>query len=419
MGRDQRRTWLIVNLALTLSALMLFLLVRWLNTDFTERITTDWTAFDNAASRLWSGSDVYRPFDAETEPLPYLYPPFALWLALPLRLVGFVGSYVLAVSMSYVALLAGVFFFVRSGGEPPRGWQKAVLLVAIGGVALSNTVIGQYGGVLVLAYGASLFALSRGREGLAGLALALLCIKPNIAIAVPVVLVWSRSWRTLFGFGAGFSVMLASTIPFGLSVWSGWIGNISNIAEIQANDSVPFDKMITIQGALQDAFGLSSSSPILWSIWLVVTGVLGVAVLSTWRRSVLEIDPMISYSALMAFTTASNVRLYFYDGTIFAVAFLGLWIISRRYEDDRLRSGSVAILILGWVAAYGGTFLVLNRLAGLICAACALVLAVYGQRALHSGASQNRDSTNAGAERGLGASAGSLMPQDFGVPDAA
>ena len=37
-----------------------------------EGLRTDWTAFDNAASRLLAGEDIYRPWDGEVETLPYL-----------------------------------------------------------------------------------------------------------------------------------------------------------------------------------------------------------------------------------------------------------------------------------------------------------------------------------------------------------
>ena len=82
-----------------------------------EGIRTDWTAFDNAASRFLGGEQIYVPWDAEVEPLPYLYPPFALWLALPLGLVGFLGSYVLAAGSALAALLGGISL-LRRVAEP-------------------------------------------------------------------------------------------------------------------------------------------------------------------------------------------------------------------------------------------------------------------------------------------------------------
>ena len=79
-----------------------------------EGLRTDWTAFDNAASRLLDGEQIYRPLDRETESLPYLYPPYALWLALPLGPVGFLGSYVLAAGSALLAFLGGIWLLRRT-----------------------------------------------------------------------------------------------------------------------------------------------------------------------------------------------------------------------------------------------------------------------------------------------------------------
>ena len=66
------------------------------------------------------------------------------------------------------------------------------------------------------AIGAATRAYTTERRWLAGALLALLWIKPNLAIAVPVVLVWSRSWRMLTGFSVATTTLFASSLAFGV-----------------------------------------------------------------------------------------------------------------------------------------------------------------------------------------------------------
>jgi len=90
------------------------MLTAWILSDPVEHLSTDWTAFDTAADRVFAGEDVYRPYDAETEPLPYLYPPFALWLALPLGLFGFAGSFFLSALFTACCLVFGLVWMSRA-----------------------------------------------------------------------------------------------------------------------------------------------------------------------------------------------------------------------------------------------------------------------------------------------------------------
>ena len=66
------------------TGLIVYLLAVWVLEDPIGNLDTDWRAFVNTGNRLREGSELYRPIDIETEPLPWLYPPFALWLALSL-----------------------------------------------------------------------------------------------------------------------------------------------------------------------------------------------------------------------------------------------------------------------------------------------------------------------------------------------
>ena len=193
------------------AGVLVVMLVVWVLEDPIENLATDWTAFDRAADRVLAGEEVYRPHDADTEPLPYLYPPYALWLALPLAMFGYYGSFAFSAMFTFGALLAGAVLVSRLGSDTGGDRSAAVTACVTSGAAITSTLIGQYSGLYALAVGAGAYAFARDRHGLAGLALALLVLKPNLAIVVPVVLVWSRSWRALGGFAAGSAAIVASS----------------------------------------------------------------------------------------------------------------------------------------------------------------------------------------------------------------
>lgn len=366
------------RLAIVTTGVLAFMMIAWVLSDPVENLSTDWTAFDRAADRLFDGGDLYRPYDAEAEPLPYLYPPYALWLVLPLAAFGFSGSFVLSALLSAGSLVAGVLLMSRAGdGEVDR--TTGVVMGLASGAALSSVLIGQYSGLYALAIGAATRAYTTERRWLAGALLALLWIKPNLAIAVPVALVWSRSWRMLTGFSVATTTLFASSLAFGVGRWDGFVSNAQMMAELQEDGVVPFRKMVTLLGSAQTALDVRSLEPALIVFWLGTTALLGLAVLRLWRADELARSPIRAFGALALFVVAANPRLYFYDATLVVVGVLGVWIASQtdgRPERRRLVSIAAA---LAWFSLWGGVFVSLNVLVGPM-AALVLALAATDSR---------------------------------------
>gem|GEM_PF-1315282 len=381
--------------ALLIAGVLVFMLAAWVMSDPVENLSTDWTAFDNAADRVFAGEDVYRPYDAEAEPLPYLYPPFALWLALPMALFGFAGSFIYSALLTGICLVVGLRWLTRArvGNSPTSSGvavdgstgvavdgstgvavdgstgvavdgSTGVIVGLASGAAISSTLIGQYSGIYALAVGGAAHAYSKDRQGLAGALLALLWLKPNLAIAVPVVLLWSRSWRVLRTFALATTVLALSSLPFGLDQWSGFASNVSMMAELQEDGVVPFRKMVTILGSAQTTFGLDPSSIGALAIWLVSTAVLGVAVLELWTRRSLDESPIRAFAALSLFVVAANPRLYFYDSTLVLLGGVGLWMAANVNGNAFARRMMPPLAVLTWFFLWGGLFVSLNRVVG-------------------------------------------------------
>lgn len=337
-----------------------------------EGLRTDWTAFDNAASRLLAGEDIYRPWDGEVETLPYLYPPFALWLTLPLGLVGFTGSWLIAAGSALAAFLGGLALLRRVAhadlesvaDETARKRRIAFTTGIFGacttGTAFNSILIGQYSGLYVLAVGAALFLFVADRPKLAGLALALLILKPNIAVAVVVVLLWSRSWKVLAGFAIGTVGALASTIPLGLGLWSGFAANLRQIADLQAMGIVPTNKMITFSSMVQEITGTQDTSPLAIGSWLVFSAVVGVATLIVWSPKQLAASPQRAFAVWAIFVIVANPRMFFYDGTLVIFGVLGLWSLPHGVLSHRSRRLLPVVAVGLWVASWGAAITPLN-----------------------------------------------------------
>ncbi len=364
---------------IAVTGVLVLMLAVWVLDDPSTNLETDWTAFDRAADRFFAGETVYRPFSFEEEPLPYLYPPFVLWLSFPLALFGFLGSYAVAAVSTLIAYIAGLRWFARAeDGDVDR---TTGLIVAIcSGVAVGATLIGQYSGFYVLAFGAAVLLFKRDRLALAGLVLALLWIKPNVAIVAPVALVWARSWKTLGGFIAGSVALVLSSLPLGVGLWSGFLGNVQNMAELQEQGIVPIDKMVTVLSSVQTIFGLQDATTVSIAIWLAITTVLGVSILVLWTPDRLAESPVRAFGALALFAVAANPRLYFYDGALVAMGMFALWMNARVRGGELAKRWTQRLAWVVWFGTWGSVFVELNPIVGPAVAVTLILTAVDARR---------------------------------------
>lgn len=368
------------RIAVLITGVLVIMLAEWVRSDPRLNLTTDWTAFDNAADRVIAGDTVYRPYSADAEPLPYLYPPFVLWLALPLAMVGFFGSFAMSFLGPLAAYVAGLRWFGKAEtGSVDR--STGVIVGVASGATIGSSLIGQYSGIYVLAFGAAALLYTKDRRVWAGVVLALLWIKPNIAVAVPVVLLWSRSWRMLKGFAGGTVALVLLSLPFGVQQWSGFLANARMMAELQEEGVVPFHKMVTVLGSIQTVFGLDSTSPMVLATWVVVAGLLGVAILVLWTPDRLSESPVRAFGALALFVIAANPRMYFYDATLAVLGMFGVWMSAQVCGGALARRWTPRLAILLWLGLWGNVFASLNRFVGPVVAVALLVTAIDSWRA--------------------------------------
>ena len=363
---------LVLGAAILSGSVLMILLLASVFSDPSTQLQTDWTAFDNAASRLFAGEPIYQPWDAQTEPLPYLYPPFVLWLALPLALTGFLGSWAVSFAMTAGTLAIGVALL---GKTVPGGIDRTTGLVLAGtcGSFFGAALLGQYSGMYVLSLGLALWLWHRDRVFFAGLALGILWMKPNFAIAIPVVLSWSRSWPALRGFLSGGALAFVASIPFGLGLWAEAYLNVLDMGERQTAGQLFESKFVSVLGGFQALTGAELLDPISIVVFLAVAVVVGVATLVVWHPSHLVGNLDRAFGVLAIFVVVANTRVYFYDGAVAIFGVLALWFHAQRTGNAQTQKWISLLAVPLWIVSWGIAFDSVNAYFGVIAGAIALL----------------------------------------------
>ncbi|MEM7058260.1 MAG: glycosyltransferase family 87 protein [Pseudomonadota bacterium] len=153
------------------------------------------------------------PEGTETFPMLWLYPPGWLSLLLPFGMLSFFWAW-LAFGLISFALFA--YALRRPAQAIPGGWPLAITAPAV----LITLALGQnsliFAALLVLV----LEALRRQHHLLAGLLIAAMTLKPQLGLAIPVVLIAAGYWRVILWACLGTAaIVLSSLIWPGADYW--------------------------------------------------------------------------------------------------------------------------------------------------------------------------------------------------------
>ena len=134
----------------------------------------------------------------------FLSPPPAAWLVAPLTLVGAQAAFFVWLFLS-VAALAGAWWLAAPG----TGWVRVLWLLGAAAwyPVLYSLSLGQPVILVLLGVVACWRLAESGKPYLAGAVLGLSVLKPQVAIAVPVVLLVAGRWRIAAGWAATTGVL--------------------------------------------------------------------------------------------------------------------------------------------------------------------------------------------------------------------
>lgn len=230
------------------------------------------------AQRAWAPE-----LDQQERLMPFLSPPFA---ALPLAVVA-----ALPVESAYLAWL-GINLAIGAAAlavlaPAYRSRAPSVAAVGIGALAFPpvfmTLVQGQLSLILVLVFVLAWRSLRSGNELGAGAWLALLAIKPYLAIMPLLTLIVGRQWRAVAGMIAGGAGLLVVTL---LMVGTEGVVNYLSLAQAAATWGDAYTvhprQMHTIRGALHSLLGTDQTGPVLVP-WMLISGALIAVTLGAMR----------------------------------------------------------------------------------------------------------------------------------------
>lgn len=145
--------------------------------------------------------------------LPYLHPPFEALLVAPLLALSYGTLYLLWSGLILLAFGGSLTLLART--LPLRGgaaWLLPAALCSYQGL-YQSLWLGQSSPLVLLGLTGAYVGLRRGRDGWAGVALALVAIKPQMLLVVGLILLLMRRWRPLLVCGALLAGLSVAAMP--------------------------------------------------------------------------------------------------------------------------------------------------------------------------------------------------------------
>lgn len=263
----------------------------------------------------------------------WAYPPHSLLLVWPFGLFGFYLTLAIWSALGIGVLALGC-----------RRFGLTVLETAIVLVSPAAVLCIYYGQTGNLATGLLLLAMApRGRGELRGIgAAAVLTLKPQMGLLLPLYWILQRRWLAIAGTAASVIVLGGvALVVFGPDVWRDYLGDtLPGLSLLERHGTGPFMTMIPSMfmalRILTDDGDLA-----LWLHGMLVVPALALCGWKLWRVP----DPVRRAGIVMAATALITPYLHHYDLTLIGVAGL---LVLRRFPPGR--RGELAICVVVVVA---------------------------------------------------------------------
>jgi hypothetical protein len=160
--------------------------------------------------------------------LPFLAPAWVALIAIPFELLGTDVGGRLWILFGLACLAAGLFLAVR-----PR--SPTAILPAFAGLPTALVMLNaQLDGIVVLGLGGAIALWSR--PYLAGLALGLTLMKPQLVLPLGVALIFIRRWRVIAGWATAGVAMLAPTLALNPHWIFDWLAQTRSTVQTGARE---------------------------------------------------------------------------------------------------------------------------------------------------------------------------------------
>jgi Glycosyltransferase family 87 len=291
----------------------------------------------DAQSRLQSAipSEGKRPF------LPYFYPPWFALACAPLSLLPYRAAEVLYLFLTCLCLvLSGSLLHDAAPGVS----RWATIMVVVGFFPSLFAAQTSQTSPLILLLAATLWrSLDRGRDRLAGFALAWLTIKPQLSIGIIIGgLLWSAR-RRRWGVLGAFTVTLGLLCLACTALDHSWPLGMLRATKIIALPTEAHPEIGVTWPLLLRTFGFASWKLVVAYAALAFTA-MAIVVGSAWDRS-RGAGELIGKSSIAAFAIAPYAQ--FYDLPVLLISLFG--IIGHRQPTGRVFGLMLALLVLPYL----------------------------------------------------------------------
>jgi Glycosyltransferase family 87 len=321
-------------------------------------INSDWPAFATGArliehdpSHLYD-LDVQKRIEGEVTggrvlvslgirgTLPFLAPAWVALLAVPFDLLGPNIGGRAWVLFGLLCLVAGLHFATR-----PR--SPTEILPAFASVPTALVMLNaQVDGLVVLGIGAAIALWPR--RYVAGLALGLTLVKPQLVLPLGAALLLAREWRVIAGWAAAGALLLASTLALDPRWVFEWLGQTRSTVQAGARE-IDLPHLAVVLPDSWQGIGLAALTAL----------TLAVVIALAWRRRAADIRPAVAI--LVAGGVLAAPHALPTDLVLVALA-MAIWGEARWYEWLGLSIAAlvaalapapvpavVGVLAIGWV----------------------------------------------------------------------
>lgn len=252
-----------------------------LGTDFMSFYAAGKQALSGHAVEVWSPQAHHATenavFGRDLGDWAFFYPPAYLLVCLPLALLPYGAALIVWLSATTVAMLALVRSWMRRLSDAP------VLMPLLAFPALwINLGNGQNAALTTAIFTGGALLLPK-RPWLAGAVFGLLIIKPQLGLALPILLAASGRWKTFAG--AALSALGLSLLALPVVGIDGYLAFLRNMSLAHATldqGLVPPSSMVSLFAAVRTLGGGSAPAYSLQA--LAALGVLAIAAWVVWRH---------------------------------------------------------------------------------------------------------------------------------------
>ena len=280
----------------------------------------DFDMMRRAIDLVWPGSGV----------LPFPNPPPAAWLMVPFTRLPFGPALFVWTLLSLVLVVALSQVFA-----PPSSWARAAFALSVLGFLPVFVMVeaGPLSPPVFAGIAACVLLLRRGHPVAAGLILSLIIVKPNVAVLVPLALLFAGHVRAFTAWLAATSVMVViSVLTLGQHGLVGFVAVEMQFGGL--GDYLTYSLADLLGGSLAYAIAV----PVIFALTLVAARV---------RRSS---DPGLALSAGVLGSLLINHHLTPADFTLLLIP---VWVGVAQAQPPHRRLVSAGLWAAGWTSSLG------------------------------------------------------------------